>query len=146
MAAFEKLTVSATEASLRESMFGPDPAARAILAFVDGEPAGYATYFLTFASMVGSRGLWLDDIFVVPEFRRRGVGRAIMAHLGDIAVRHRCRRFEWMVLDWNEAAIAFYERLGASIRREWHICRFEAAQFESLSQRSGPMRDGGRDA
>ena len=81
MAAFEKLTVSATEESLRGALFGEAPAARVLLAFVNGEPIGYATYFFTFATMVGKRGLWLDDLFVTPAFRGKGIGKAVMAYL-----------------------------------------------------------------
>lgn len=145
MAAFEKLTVTATEASLQEALFGPEPAAHALLAFVDGEPIAYATYFFTFATMVGKRGLWLDDVFVTPAVRGKGVGKAIMAYLGDVAIRNRCSRLEWMVLDWNETAIAFYDRLGATILPDWRICRLEEAQLHGLSSRAATSR-GGEDA
>ena len=140
MAAFEKLTVTATEESLRNALFGETVAARVLLAFVDGEPIAYATYFFTFSTMVGKRGLWLDDLFVNPAFRSKGVGKAIMAHLGDVAIRERCGRLEWMVLDWNEAAIAFYERLGATILPDWRICRFEETQLPGLAGKSGIAR------
>jgi GNAT superfamily N-acetyltransferase len=133
MAAFEKLTVTATEESLRAALFGEAPAARVLLAFVHGEPVAYATYFFTFASMVGKRGLWLDDLFVTPAFRGQGIGKAFMAYLADVAVRHRCGRLEWMVLDWNETAIGFYERLGASLLPGWLICRLEESQLPGVA-------------
>lgn len=133
MAAFEKLTVTATEDSLRAALFGDDPAARTLLAFVDGKPVAYATYFFTFATMVGKRGLWLDDLFVDSAFRGKGIGRALMAYLADIAVRNECARFEWMVLDWNEAAIGFYESLGAQIQKDWRFCRLEGTQLRGLT-------------
>jgi GNAT superfamily N-acetyltransferase len=133
MAAFEKLPVTATEESLRAALFGAAAAARVLLAFVKGDPIAYATYFFTFASMVGKRGLWLDDLFVDPAFRGKGIGRAFMAYLADIAIQHQCGRFEWMVLDWNESAIDFYKRLGASIHAGWRICRLEEAQLPSVA-------------
>jgi GNAT superfamily N-acetyltransferase len=136
MAAFEKLTVSATEESLRDALFGEAPSARTLLASVEGQPIAYATYFFTFATMIGKRGLWLDDLFVDPAWRGKGIGRAIMAHLAQIAQRHRCGRFEWMVLDWNDDAIGFYERLGATVLEDWRICRLDEAQ---LSRVAGPL-------
>ncbi len=137
MAAFEKLTVTATEESLRTTLFGETPAARVLLAFVKSEPVAYATYFFTFSTMVGKRGLWLDDLYVVPEFRGQGLGTAIMGHLADIAIRHQCGRMEWMVLDWNEAAIGFYDRLGASILGDWRICRLEEEKFPGVAGKLG---------
>ena len=134
MAAFEKLTVSATEESVRASLFGPAPAARALLAFVDAKPIAYAIYFFTFSTMVGKRGLWLEDLFIDPAFRGVGLGRALMAHLADIAIEHDCGRFEWSVLDWNESAIGFYERLGARILRDWRICRLDEAQLADVAR------------
>jgi GNAT superfamily N-acetyltransferase len=133
MAAFERLTVTATEESLRAALFGEVPAARVLLAFVDGHPIAYATYFFTFATMVGKRGLWLDDLFVTPAFRGKGIGRAFIAYLADLAIRHQCGRFEWTVLDWNEMAIGFYRHLGANILMDWRICRFEEAQLSSVA-------------
>jgi GNAT superfamily N-acetyltransferase len=125
MGAFEKLTVSTTEDDLRTSLFGDDPVTRALLMTVDGEPIGYATYFFTFASMTGRRGLWLDDVFVDEPFRRKGIGKAFMAFMTELAVKNKCARFEWMVADWNEPAITFYKGLGAEIFTNWYICRLE---------------------
>jgi GNAT superfamily N-acetyltransferase len=132
LAAFEKLSVESTEESLRTALFSDPPLAHALLAFVNGEPAGYATYFFTFASMRDMRGLWLDDLYVVPRFRGQGVGRAIMAHVADIAMRHECGKMEWIVLDWNEIAIGFYRRLGAKMLSDWKICRLERAQIAGI--------------
>jgi GNAT superfamily N-acetyltransferase len=134
MAAFEKLTVSATEESVRASLFGPARAAHALLAFVDGTPIAYAIYFFTFSTMAGKRGLWLEDLFIDPAFRSVGLGRALMAHLAGIAIQHDCGRFEWIVLNWNESAIGFYKRLGASILDDWRICRLEEAQFDDVAR------------
>jgi len=133
MAEFEKLTVTATEESLRDALFGGAPAARVLFGFVRGEPVAYAIYFFTFSSMLGKRGLWLDDLFVAPAFRGRGIGRALMAHLAGVAMRHGCGRFEWIVLDWNEKAIDLYKRLGASILDEWRLCRLDEAQLPGVA-------------
>jgi len=133
MGAFERLPVSATEESLREALFGEAPAARTLLALVGGKPIAYATYFFTFGTMVGKRGLWLDDLFIDPAFRRKGIGQTLIAYLADIALQNQCARFEWMVLDWNESAIAFYERLGATLLTDWRICRLEEAQLSGVA-------------
>jgi GNAT superfamily N-acetyltransferase len=133
MAAFERLTVTATEESLRSSLFGANPAARTLLAFVEDQPIAYATYYFTFGTMVGNRGLWLDDLFIVPEFRGKGIGQALMRHLAGIAVQNDCARFEWMVLDWNERAIRFYEQLGAQFLSEWRICRLNEPDVKRLA-------------
>lgn len=133
MAEFEQLAVTATEQSLRAALFGEAPAARALLAFVDGDPVAYATYFFSFSTMAGKRCLWLDDLFVTPDFRGKGIGRAVMVYLADVAMRHQCGRFEWIVLDWNETAIGFYQRLGASVLPDWRICRLEEAQLRDVA-------------
>jgi GNAT superfamily N-acetyltransferase len=125
MGAFEKLPVSTTEADLHESLFGDNPPTRALVITVDGVPAGYATYFFTFASMTGRRGLWLDDIFIDEAFRGKGIGRAFMAFMKELAKKNNCARFEWMVVDWNEPAIHFYKSLGAQVFTNWYICRLE---------------------
>ena len=138
MAAFEKLPVTATEESLRAALFAEAPAARVLLAFANGDPIAYATYFFTFATMVGKRGLWLDDLFVTPAFRGKGVGKAVMAYLADVAIRYECGRLEWMVLDWNETAIGFYKKLGASVLTDWRICRLEEAQLPGVAGKSAP--------
>ena len=145
MAAFEGLTVSATEESLADSLFGNSPAAHPLLLFVEGEPVGYAIYFFSFSTMAGKRGLWLEDLFIDPAFRGRGIGRAVMAHLADIALRNHCGRFEWVVLDWNESAIRFYQRLGAAVLPDWRICRVEASQLADLARQAG-VKEGDRRA
>lgn len=134
MAAFEKLTAAATEESLEDAIFGDDPAARALLVFADGKPAGYVTYFFSFTSMMGRRALWLDDLFVDPEFRGKGIGKLLMAYVAGIAVRHQCARFEWIVLDWNTHAIDFYQRLGATLLPDWRTCRLDEAQTRRLAE------------
>lgn len=139
MAEFEKLTVTATESTLRETLFGEDPIGRVLFASVDGREVAYATWFFTFGSMAGKRGLWLDDLFVLPAFRGKGIGTAMLAHLAEIAIQHNCSRFEWTVLDWNEHAIEFYRRLGASILPDWRICRLNEAQLPAMAAKSPPQ-------
>lgn len=134
MAAFEKLTVTATEESLRASLFGSDPAAHALLVFVDGRPIAYVVYFFTFGTMVGRRGLWLEDLFVEPAFRGTGIGRALMAYLADIALKNHCARFEWSVLDWNDRAVRFYRELGANPLGGWQIFRLEEPQLSRVAR------------
>ena len=133
MAAFENLTVSATEESLRASLFGEAPAARTLLGFVDGHPIAYATYYFTFGTMTGKRGLWLDDLFIDPGFRGKGIGRALMAYLADVALQNDCARFEWVVLDWNAPAIGFYQKLGATVLNDWRICRLDETQLPRIA-------------
>jgi GNAT superfamily N-acetyltransferase len=129
MAEFEKLEATTDEESLSEALFGENPAAHTLLAFVNDQPIAYVTYFFTFASMTGKRGLWLDDIYVNPAWRGKGIGKALMLHLARVAVQNNCARFEWMVLDWNKSAIDFYEKLGAKVLDEWRICRIDMVNF-----------------
>ena len=140
MAEFEKLTSSATEESLHAALFGEAPAARALLAFVDGKAIGYATYFFSFTSMMGRRALWLDDLFVDPVFRGKGIGKVLMAYLARIALENQCARFEWIVLDWNISAIEFYRRLGADVLPDWRICCVDEAQLSRIASILGEMR------
>jgi GNAT superfamily N-acetyltransferase len=135
MAEFEKLEVSATEDTLRESLFGDRPSAHVLFAYVDDVPVAYVVYFFTFATMVGKRGLWLDDLFVMPEFRGKGIASALMAYLADIAIQNNCGRFEWIVLDWNQTAIDFYRGMGASVVKEWQICRMDEVKLTGLASR-----------
>jgi GNAT superfamily N-acetyltransferase len=125
LAVYEKLAdeVVATEESVRETLFGPRPAAEALIASVDGAPAGFAIFFSNYSTFLARPGIYLEDLFVKPAFRRRGVGRALFVHLARLAVERRCGRFEWSVLDWNAPAIAFYKSLGAVPMSEWTVFR-----------------------
>jgi GNAT superfamily N-acetyltransferase len=125
LAEYERLShqVVATEDSLRETLFGPRPAAEVVLAYDGDEPVGFALFFHNYSTFMGRPGLYLEDLFVVPSWRGRGVGRLLLTHLAAIAVERRCGRMEWAVLDWNESAIGFYRRLGASLLDDWRICR-----------------------
>jgi len=115
LADYEKRSheVVADEVLVREGLFGKRPAAEALVAEVDGGAVGFALYFQTFSTFLGRVGIHLEDLFVRPAARRRGVGRALLVHLARLAVERGCGRFEWTVLDWNSAAISFYQSLGA---------------------------------
>ncbi|HEX3997835.1 MAG TPA: GNAT family N-acetyltransferase [Pirellulales bacterium] len=125
LADYERLldAVVATEAGLRQALFGEPRSAEALLAEFDGEPAGFALYFQTFSTFVGRPGLWLEDLFVRPAFRRHGIGRALFDRLAAIAVERGYGRMEWTVLDWNASAIDFYRRLGAVPLSDWTTFR-----------------------
>jgi GNAT superfamily N-acetyltransferase len=128
LADYEKLSgdVVATEGLLDASLFprdGSAPAAYCVLAEVDGVPAGFALYFFNYSTFLARPGLYLEDLFVRPEFRGRGYGKALLLHLAKLANARGCGRMEWSVLDWNQPAIEFYESLGAKRLTEWQICR-----------------------
>jgi len=143
MAEFEQLEVHATEQVLQESLFGERPAAQTLLAFIDGKPAAYVVYFFNFSTMVGKRGLWLDDLFVSPEFRKRGIAGALMAYLADLAIQNDCGRFEWMVLNWNEKAIGFYQGMGATVLEDWKVCRLREDQLPGIAGQLKCLDDNG---
>jgi GNAT superfamily N-acetyltransferase len=130
LADYEKLTseVTATEARLHASLFPEDPAAAGpaaycLIAEVDGTPAGFALYFFNYSTFLARPGLYLEDLFVEPGFRGRGLGKALLLHLAKLANQRGCGRMEWTVLDWNQPAIGFYESLGARRMKEWQVCR-----------------------
>lgn len=125
LAEYEKLShaVTATEAGLRETLFGPRPAAEVVIASVGDRPAAFALFFHNYSTFLAQRGLYLEDLFVKPEFRGRGIGRALLQHLAGLAVERRCGRLEWSVLDWNAPAIGFYRKLGAVPLEDWTIFR-----------------------
>jgi GNAT superfamily N-acetyltransferase len=138
LADYERLTgeVQASEADLRAALFGPRPSAEVVLAEQDGRAVGFALFFHTFSTFVGKPGLWLEDIFVDPEVRGRGCGRALMAHLARLAVERDCGRFEWSVLNWNEPSIAFYRGLGAQAMDAWTGFRLSGEKLERLAARA----------
>ena len=138
LARFEHLEheVIATQESLRDSFFGPQPVAGALLAQADGEPAGYAIYFFTFSSFVGRAGIWLEDLYVRPPFRHRGLGRGLIEAVARIGAERNCGRFEWTALNWNANALEFYRGLGACAMREWVLLRLDADGLNRLATRS----------
>ena len=115
--------VTATEEQLVDVLFGPRPAAEVLLAFEQETAVGFAVFFHNFSTWLGRPGLYLEDLFVRPEQRGKGYGRALLVHLAKIAYERGCGRMEWAVLDWNEPAIQFYKKLGASPRDEWTVFR-----------------------
>ncbi|HET8647495.1 MAG TPA: GNAT family N-acetyltransferase, partial [Vicinamibacteria bacterium] len=123
----------ATEADLRRDGFGPRPLFRVVMAEWEGEVAGFAFYFFNYSTWQGRPGLYLEDLFVRPVHRGRGIGKALLAHLARLALRENCGRFVWQVLDWNEPSIRFYESLGARIMREWLTMRVDGAALERLA-------------
>ncbi|MBX3210148.1 MAG: GNAT family N-acetyltransferase [Labilithrix sp.] len=125
--------VVATEADLRRDGFGPSPAFEVLLAERDGATIGFAFYFFTYSTWRGKRCLYLEDLFVQPEHRGSGAGVALMRVLARTAVDRGCARFVWQVLDWNEPSIAFYEKLGAKIQREWLTVRMEGEALARLA-------------
>ena len=123
----------ATEAGLEGALFGPRPAAEVLLGWEDAQPIAFALYFHNFSTFLGRKGLYLEDLFVRPAFRRRGYGRALLVQLARIAVERDCGRFEWAVLDWNSAALGFYQSLGATVLPDWRITRVTGAALRELA-------------
>lgn len=137
LAAFERESdkVIATEPMLFEALFGPHPAAEAVIAEIDGTPVGMALFFHNFSTWTGWRGLYLEDLYVMPEARGAGVGKALLQHLAALAVERGCTRFEWSVLDWNEKAIRFYKAMGAEPMDEWTVYRVTGDALAALAGR-----------
>lgn len=127
----------ATEADLRASLFGPRAAAEVIIGYAGDEPAGFAIYFQTFSTFKGRPGLYLEDLFVKPEWRRRGLGRMLLARLARIAVDRGYGRMEWSVLDWNETALRVYRSAGAIAMDEWTVYRLKGEALRRLAAEDG---------
>ncbi len=125
--------VVATEGNLRESLFGSRASAEVVIAYSAKEPAGFAVFFHNYSTFLGRSGLYLEDIFVLPEWRGRGLGRALLGYVARIAVTRNCGRLEWSVLDRNEPAIGFYRALGASPLDDWTVYRLTGEALEQLS-------------
>ena len=126
--------VHATEPQLRDVLFGEKPAAEVLLAFANDEPVGFALYFFNFSTWLGRPGLYLEDLFVKPETRGKGYGRALLTRLAQIAQERGCGRMEWSVLDWNEPAIQFYRKLGAKPMDEWTVFRLTSDGIAELAR------------
>jgi GNAT superfamily N-acetyltransferase len=135
LAEYEKLahTVTATEERLRETLFGPRPAAEVLLAHRDRECVGFAVFFTTYSTFMAQPGLYLEDLYVKSELRGKGIGLALLKHLAKVAAERGCGRLEWGVLDWNQPAIQFYEKLGAGPMDGWTKYRLTGEALESLA-------------
>jgi GNAT superfamily N-acetyltransferase len=144
LADYEHLTheLHTTDQQLSAALFGPAPAAEALIAERESVALGYALFFPTFSSFVGSVGIWLEDLFVVPERRGEGVGRALMAAVAERVERRGGGRLEWAALDWNEPALGFYRRLGASTQQEWITHRLDGAGLRALAASATPSVGG----
>lgn len=135
LADYEKLAdqVTATVPLLGASLFGPEAVAAAVIARVGDAPAGFALYFFTFSTFLAKPGLYLEDLYVRPAWRKRGIGRALLAHLARIAVERDCGRMEWSVLNWNELALGVYRAIGAKPMTEWTVQRLTGTALTELA-------------
>lgn len=136
LAEFEKLSheVSVTPELLRAQLFD-QPGTHVIWILDDSQRVGFALYFYNFSTFLGRRGIYLEDLFVLPEFRRRGYGKYILTYLAELAVREGCGRLEWSVLDWNQSAIDFYLQLGAKPQDDWTIFRLTGKDLNRLAEK-----------
>jgi len=125
--------VAATEADIVRDGFSGNPRFHCVIAEWEGKPAGFAFYFFHYSTWLGRPGLYLEDLFVWPELRGKGIGNALLSHLAKVAVRENCYSMRWQVLDWNQPAIDFYERLGAKIMREWLDVRLSGDALAALA-------------
>ena len=135
LAEYERLAheTSVTEEDILRDGFGANPKFRALIAEWDGQLAGYALHFDFYSTFQGRAGLFLEDIFVRPQFRKKGIGKAMLLHLAKVAVEKGCARFEWQVLDWNTPSIEFYKSLGAEVMKEWLTMRVTGEALEKLA-------------
>ena len=136
LAEYERLSheVDATQQQLAEALFSPQPRLFCDIAEWDGEPAGFALWFLNFSSFRGRFGVYLEDLFVRPAFRDRGLGNALMAKLAGRCAQEGWTRFEWAVLDWNKPAIDFYRAIGANVMDDWRICRLTGTTLHDFAR------------
>ena len=135
LADYEKLShaVTGNAESLKEHLFGSRPCVEAIVAQSSDQIVGFALFFSNYSTFLTKPGLYLEDLFVLPDYRGKGIGKALLAHLAQLALSRDCGRLEWSVLDWNEPAIAFYQRMGATILPDWQICRVTGAAIAKLA-------------
>jgi len=139
LAEYEQLLdqVVADRSALATALFGASAQAEVVIAEHDAMPAGFALFFHNFSTFRGRRGLYLEDLYVRPEHRGAGIGKALLAHLANLAIERGCARFEWAVLNWNAPAIGFYQSLGARLLDDWRVCRLDG---EALTQLAADAR------
>lgn len=139
LAAYEKLEheVTATTDHLTRTLFADDPKVFALIAETEGAPCGFALYFFNYSTFLGRHGIYLEDLYVTPERRGRGIGKALLARLARIAEENDCGRLEWWVLDWNAPSIAFYKSLGAEAMDEWTVYRLTGPALSRLAVEGG---------
>jgi GNAT superfamily N-acetyltransferase len=135
LAAYERApdAVKATEADLRKHGFGPNAYYQCLLAETDGQPVGFALYFFDYSTWMGRPGIYLEDLFVYPEFRGRGIGKALLGRVAAVAVEKGCARLKWEVLDWNTSAIEFYSTMGAELTAGWRTMRVTGENLARLA-------------
>lgn len=135
LAVYEKLAeeVETDEAMIADTLFASNPKAHCLICEVEGEPAGFAIYFYNYSTWKGKYGIYLEDLFVSPEFRGKGAGKALLIHIAGIAINNDCARFEWSVLDWNTPSIDFYKSLGAKALDGWDIYRVDGENLKTLA-------------
>jgi GNAT superfamily N-acetyltransferase len=138
LAEYEKLLhlVVGTEALLRRELFGPHPVIESVIGWEGDRAVGFALFFHNFSTFLARRGLYLEDLFVLPDARGRGYGKALIRHLAQVAVARDCGRFEWAVLDWNQPAIDFYQALGADLLPDWRLCRLTGDALKRFAAQS----------
>lgn len=136
LAEYEKLshTVTGDATALTQHLFGDRPYAEALLAQWSGDPVGFALFFHNYSTFLTQPGIYLEDVFVLPDYRGRGIGRELIRQVARIAVDRGCGRLEWTVLDWNESAIGFYQHLGAAVLPDWRVCRVTGTSLTDLAQ------------
>ena len=136
LAKYEKAEdqVISTAESIQNSLFGPDSTADAIICLESEQPIGYAVYFYNYSTWLGKKGLYLEDLYISPEYRNGGAGEKVLKYLAQFAIKNNCGRFEWSVLDWNEPAINFYEKIGARPQSEWIIYRLTGEKLANFAK------------
>lgn len=137
LAEYEKLShhVTGNAEALREHLFGDRPCVEAIVADYNHKSVGFALFFTNYSTFLTKPGIFLEDLFVLPDYRRLGIGKALLIRLAQLALERDCGRLEWSVLDWNEPAIGFYQRMGATVLPDWRVCRVTGEAIEQLATR-----------
>ncbi|HBO21899.1 MAG TPA: GNAT family N-acetyltransferase [Providencia sp.] len=125
--------VKATVADIENSLFGPNSKTEALMCYVDGKPAGYAVFFTSYSTWLGNNGIYLEDLYISPDFRGTGAGKTLLKHIAILACERKCQRLEWSVLDWNQPAIDFYKSIGAEPQDEWVRYRMDEKTIISFA-------------